>query len=56
MTRHLLWQQVLAAQNTFSVRDLGSMIRSFQQRQKEMKDELDDPRQLDMGDALGLSG
>ena len=48
-------QQVLAAQNMFSVQDLGSLIRSFQQRQKEMSDELAERRQLDMVDALGLS-
>ena len=49
-------QQVLAAQNTFSVQDLGSMIRSIQQRQQEMEEEEVERDQCGMDDAVELSG
>ena len=49
-------QQVLAAQDTFSAQDLGSIIRSFQQSQIQLEEEDIANSQREMESALGWSG
>ena len=49
-------QQVLAAQDTFSLQELESIIDSFRQRQSQLEEELVVSDQRDLEDALGWSG
>ena len=49
-------QQVLAAQDTFSARGLGSNIRSFRPRQLQLEEEEIANEQREMENALGWSG
>ena len=48
--------QVLAAQETFSAQDLGSIIDSFRQRQSQLEEEQIASEQRDLEDALRKSG
>ena len=49
-------QQVLAAQDTFSIQELESIMESFRHRHSLLEQELIASEQRDLEDALGWSG